>query len=32
MTKRYFEDFAAGQIFNLPDVAVTRDDILDFAR
>ena len=32
MTKRYFEDFAAGQIFELPDVAVSREDIIEFSR
>ena len=32
MTKRYFEDFAAGQIFNLPDVAVSREDMVEFAQ
>jgi acyl dehydratase len=32
MPKRYFEDFEVGQIFNLPDVAVSREDIVDFAR
>lgn len=32
MPKRYFEDFAVGQIFELPDVAVTREEIIEFSR
>jgi acyl dehydratase len=32
MPKRFFEDFAAGQIFELPDVAVTREEIIEFSR
>jgi acyl dehydratase len=32
MPSRYFEDFAAGQIFELPDVAVSREDIIEFSQ
>jgi acyl dehydratase len=31
MPARYFEDFAVGEILNLPDVAVSREDIVEFA-
>jgi acyl dehydratase len=31
MPARYFEDFTVGEIFNLPDVAVSREDIVAFA-
>ena len=32
MTSRFFEDFAAGQIFDLGAHTMTRDEIVDFAR
>jgi acyl dehydratase len=32
VAKRYFEDFKVGDIFALPDVAVSREDILEFSR
>jgi acyl dehydratase len=32
MPKRHFEDFAVGQIFELPDVAVSREEIIEFSR
>jgi acyl dehydratase len=31
MPARYFEDFTVGEIFNLPDVPVSREDIVEFA-
>jgi acyl dehydratase len=31
MPARYFEDFTVGEILNLPDVAVSREDIVEFA-
>ena len=31
MPSRYFEDFTVGEILNLPDVAVSREDIVEFA-
>jgi acyl dehydratase len=31
MPARYFEDFTVGEIFNLPDVAVSQEDIVAFA-
>jgi acyl dehydratase len=30
--QRTFEDFKVGDIYELPDVAVTREDIIEFAR
>jgi acyl dehydratase len=32
MTSRYFEDFQPGQIFDLGEHTMTRDEIVDFAR
>jgi len=32
MPKQYFEDFSAGQIFELPDVPISREDIIEFSR
>ena len=32
MTKRYFEDFAAGQVFELGSLTLEKDDIVAFAR
>lgn len=32
MTSRYFEDFQPGQIFELGEHTMTRDEIVDFAR
>jgi acyl dehydratase len=32
MPKRFFEDFAVGQIYELPDVAVSREEIIEFSR
>jgi len=32
MRKRHFEDFSPGQVFELPDVAVSREDIIEFSR
>ena len=32
MTRRFFEDFQAGQIFELGEHTMTREEIVDFAR